>query len=117
MKKDVIRKQLEKSGRTVYIKDGEWTSVPFKACVSHLWRKKTSSFEPDYTELGKSYYEYYLYIGPYSHDITVLSENAVLELGSERFEFRCADAVSFGEEIVYYTGILKRLRGVDSGES
>lgn len=116
-KAHIIRSQLDKAGRTVCLKDGEWKSVPYNACISHLWRKKTSSFEANYGELGKSFYAYYLYIGPYSHDITALSDEAVLELGGEEYEFKCADAVFFNSEVIYYTGILKRLRGADFNET
>lgn len=117
MKKDIIKNQINKVGRTVCLKDGEWTSVPFKACISHLWRKKSSAFEPDYAQVGKSVYEYYLYIGPCSHNITALSDEAVLELNHEQYEFKCADAVNFGDEVLYYTGILKKLRGADFDEN
>ena len=117
MKKDIIKSQLDKAGRTVYLKDGEWRSVPFKACVSHLWRKKTSAFEPEYAQLGRSFSEYYLYIGPYGHDITSLSGDAVLELDGENYAFKHADAVFFGGEVIYYTGILKRIKGADWDEN
>ncbi|MGN1202223.1 MAG: hypothetical protein ACI4RF_02935 [Eubacterium sp.] len=113
----IIKKQLDRAGRNVCLKDGEWVSTPFNACISHLWRKKSSAFEPGYTELGKSFYEYYLYIGPYNHDITVLSENGIVEMDGSQFEFKCADAVTFGGQVVYYTGILKRLRGADFDEN
>lgn len=116
-KADIVKNQIEKAGCTVRIRDGGWMSVPFKACISHLWRKKTSSFEPEYTELGKSYFEYYLYIGSYNHDITVLTDDAVLECNGMCFEFKCADAVSFGNKTIYYTGILKRLREVTEDEA
>ncbi|MCH5321282.1 MAG: hypothetical protein J1E36_05935 [Eubacterium sp.] len=112
----IIKKQLDKAGRCVYLKDGEWTSTPIRATISHLWRKKTSSFEPKYTELGMSRADYYLYIGPYNHDITSLSQDAVLTADGEQYEFKCADAVLFGEEVIYYTGILKRLTGADISE-
>lgn len=116
-KADVIKNQLDKAGRTVCLKDGDWTSMPFKACISHLWRKKTSSFEPKYTELGKSFFEYYLYTGPYDHNITVLTDDAVLEANGEKFEFKCVEAVNFGGDTVYYTGVLRRLTGDDFNEN
>lgn len=115
-KANIIKKQLDKAGKTVCLLDGDWTSMPFKACIAHLWRKKTSSFEPSYTEIGKSFFEYYLYTGPYDHNITVLTDDAVLETDGKKFEFKCAEAVSFAGETIYYTGILRRLTGVDFNE-
>ncbi len=110
-KANIIKRQLEKAGRTVYFSDGSWTSTPISACVSHLWRKKTSDFEPEYTELGQSFREYYLYTGPYNHDITSLSADALVLIDNNKYEIKCADAVTFGNEVIYYTAILKRLRG------
>lgn len=110
-KAEIIKKQLDKAGKTVYFKDNNWISTPFCACISHLWRKKTSAFEPVYTELGQSVKEYYLYTGPFDHDITGLSDDALVIFGEEKYEIKCADAVAFGEKVVYYTAILKRLRG------
>lgn len=110
-KAEIIKKQLDKAGRTVYFKDGEWISTPVNACVSHLWRKKTSNFEPEYTELGQSTRDYYLYTGPYNHDITSLSDDATVAFDGDEYEIKCADAVTFGNNIIYYTAILKRLRG------
>lgn len=110
-KANLIKKQLERVGRSLYIKDGEWISTPFYAYVSHLWRKKSSAFEPDYDEAGKGTSKYYLYIGPYDHDITSLSEDAVVELDGRRYEFKNADGVSFSGQTVYYTAILRLLEG------
>lgn len=110
---DTIKRQLERTGRSICFEDGDWTSMPFKACISHLWRKRTSNFEPVYTELGKSFPEYYLYIGPYNHDITSLSESAYVLVNHCRYEIRCADAVFFNDEIIYYTGVLKKSGGTD----
>jgi hypothetical protein len=117
MNRDLIRNQLNTIGRTVYLKDGDWVSMPFKACITHLWRKKSSSFESEHSELGKTHFEYYLYTGPYDHDITVITDDGVLELDGKKYEFKCADAVSFGDQVVYYTGILKRLRGDEYDEA
>lgn len=117
MKKSIIKNQIDMTGTTVYIKDGDWTSVPFKACVSHLWRKKSTAFEPDYEALGKSLIEYYLYIGPYDHDITMLSDDAIFMLGDTAYELRYADAVKFNGETIYFTGILKKIKGNEFNEN
>ena len=60
----IIKRQLKIIGNTVYLHDGEWSSMPFRAVVQHLWRKKSSNFESTLTELGSVNAEYYLYIGP-----------------------------------------------------
>ncbi len=110
-KKCIIKNHIDKLGRYAYITDDDWTSMPFKVCINHLWRRKSSLFEPEHTVLGKSQSKYYLYIGPYNHDITVLTDNAVLMIENEKFEFKCADAVYFDDEVIYYTGILRLIEG------
>lgn len=115
MKKELlIKAQIDKIGRQIYLQDGDWTSMPFNACISHLWRKKSSDFEPDYTELGKVSRDYYLYIGPYNHNICDLSDDTVVLMDGEKFIFRCKDPVLFGSNAIYYTGILRKLKGEGS---
>lgn len=109
-KSHLIKKQLDKIGSQAYLKDDEWTSMPFNACVFHLWRKSRSNFEPDITEIGKVNRDYYLYIGPANHDITALSGNALLIIGDEKFVFKKRDAVKTGDEIIYYTAAVRRIR-------
>lgn len=106
----IIKKQLEKVGNRLCLTDGEWTSVPFFAYVYPLWRKKTSAFEPEYTEIGLEIKEYYLYLGPHDHDITALSDSAQVEFDNNKFVFMRRDGVKSGNDIVYYTGILKRIK-------
>lgn len=110
----LIKSQLDKIGSQVYLCDGDWTSMAFNACISHLWRKKSTDFEPDFTELGEVSKDYYLYIGPYSHNICDLSDSATLLWDGEVFAFKCRDKVVFGGKVVYYTGILRKLKGENS---
>lgn len=113
---NIIRHQIERLGATVVVKDGEWKSVPYKALVSPLWRKKSSNFENKYTELGGVLNEYYLYIGASNHNITSLSDDAVLTLNDEKYEFKHRDSVKVSDKTIYYTGILRKLKGEDELE-
>ncbi len=106
----IVKKQLDKIGNTVYLTDGDWTSAPFCASVQPLWRRKSSAFEPEYTQIGTESREYYLYIGPYDHDITVLSDKSKVLFNDTSFCFTRRDAVKIGGETVYFTGILKKLK-------
>lgn len=108
---NLIKKQLDKIGNTVYLKEDEWISTPYKAVITHLWRKKSSNFEPQLTELGVVSNEYYLYIGPANHNIKVLSNDAVLIFDDCQYEFKCKDSVRLGDQTVYYTGILRKITG------
>lgn len=106
----IIKKQLEKIGNQIYLTDGDWKSMPFKAYIYPLWRRKSSAFEPVYTEIGAESREYYLYIGPCNHDIMVLSEAGRIVYDDVSFSFTRRDAVKVNDEIIYFTGILKRIK-------
>lgn len=110
-KEYIIRRQIEKSGSIVTITDGDWKSVPFRAFISPLWRRKSSNFENKLTEIGGNLSEYYLYIGSAKHCITDLSENALLEYDGEFYEFKHRDKAFFNNEVIYYNGILRKLKG------
>ena len=116
-KADVIKAQLSKIGSTVYLKDGEWASMPFKASLSRLWRKKSSGFEHILTELGDVGSDYYLYIGPYNHDIRTLSDKGLLLYNGDEYEFKCKDPVTFDDTVLYYSGVLRKLRKGDYCET
>ena len=107
----MIKRQIDKLGATIQLVDGEWSSMPFKALVSPLWRKKSSNFEPRVTELGSNLHEYYLYIGPAQHNICDLSDDAILKFGDDLFEFKHRDVVIINDEVLYYNGILRKLKG------
>ncbi len=115
-KAHLIKRQLEKAGSNLVLKDGEWQSVPFCACITHLWRRKTYAFEAKFTEIGRAFHEYYLYIGPYDHNIKVLSDDAVVIIDGEEYEFKYTDEVRYAGEVIYYTGVLRKLKGVDDYE-
>lgn len=110
-KQNIISRRIEKLGNSVQLIDGEWKSVLFKAVVSPLWRKKSTSFENSYTEIGSGASQYYHYIDGANHDITVLSDNAILKCGESCFEFKHCDKVAVDDEVLYFNGILRKLEG------
>lgn len=107
----IIKRQIEKIGSTVELRDGAWSSVPYRAVISPLWRKKSSEFEEKLTELGADISEYYLYIGGADHNITALSDEAVLICGGKAYEFKHGDSRASADRTLYYIGILRKLRG------
>ena len=110
-KEYVIRHHIEKLGRSVILSDGEWNSVVYKALITPLWRKKSSNFENSYTEVGCCFSEYYLYIGSSNHNITDLSDDAILMMDGDSYEFKHRDKVIVDDKLLYYTGILRKLKG------
>lgn len=105
----IIKRQIEKVGCTVELRDGDWSSVTFKAVVSPLWRRKSSNFEQVLTQLGGSRSEYFLYIGSFDHNIQTLSDSAVLIFDDAQYEFKHRSIVKSGDRLLYFTGILRRL--------
>lgn len=112
----IIQKEIERIGSMVMITDGEWSSVPFKAIISPLWRKKSSNFEKKLTVLGGSIMEYYQYIGGANHAVTDLTENALLIFNGDKYEFKHRDKIIAENRVLYYTGILRKLNGDDNDE-
>lgn len=106
----IIKRELEKVGNETYLTDGEWTSMPFWAYVYPLWRKKSSAFESLLTEIGAKNDEYYLFIGPKDHNILSLSDCGNVLYDDNKFAFVRKDSVKVSGEVIYYTGILKKIR-------
>lgn len=116
-KAEIIKSQLARIGVTVCLKDGEWTSMPFKASLSRLWRKKSSGFEHTLTELGEAGSDYYLFIGPYNHNIRTLSADGILLYDGDEYEFKCKDPVMLNDTVLYYSGVLRKIRRGDYDEA
>ena len=76
----IIKNHLDKIGIEATLYDGEWNSMPFKCTVNPLWRKKSSAFDDDVTELGINEARYHLYLGPKTHNIMEISDNGHLHI-------------------------------------
>jgi hypothetical protein len=61
------------------------------------------------SELGRISKDYYMYIGPANHDITVLSDKARLLYQDDKFIFKKRDAVKVNDKVIYYTASLRRV--------
>ena len=47
----------------------------------------------------------------------MLSDNTIFMLGDTAYELRYADAVNFNGETIYFTGILKKIKGNEFNEN
>ncbi len=108
-KANLIKKELNKVGKEVFLADGSWVSTPFFAVVQQKWKQTKTNFEPKITEIGEVSVDYFVYIGPYDHDIVSLSDNAFLLLGNEKYVFKKRERVVVGGKTQYYWGILRRV--------
>ena len=92
----IIKNQLDKIGSTAVLKDGDWTSMPFKCTVS-------------VTKIGTNKARYHLYIGPKTHNIFEIEEDGRLIYNDISYKFLRKNAVKINDETIYYTGILREV--------
>ena len=111
-----IKNHLDKIGIEATLYDGEWNSMPFKCTVNPLWRKKSSAFDDDVTELGINEARYYLYLGPKTHNVMEISDNGYLQTSSGKYKFMRKNAVKINDEVIYYTGILREIKKAEYDE-
>lgn len=105
----VIKNQLCRVGSTARLADGDYLSMPFSCTLQQTWRKNKTNFEKSHTPLGLVSTDYYLYIGPFDSDITALSDSGELIFQDERFQFLKREAVLMGNDVLYYTGVVKKI--------
>ena len=104
---EIIKRELKKAGREIYLADGEWCSTPLYAVIEQRWKSNKSNFEYTQTEIGRVSADYFTYIGPYDHNIEALSENACVYCGGRAYAFKKKECVVVGGKACYYWGILR----------
>lgn len=112
-KANLIKNELIKVGKEVFLADGSWVSTPFFAIIQQKWKETKTNFEPKITEIGEVSADYFVYVGPYDHDIEALSDNALLLFGDEKYIFKKKERVVIGGVTQYFWGILRRVWGED----
>lgn len=104
---DII-KQLNKFGRSVYLKDGDWSSKVYKAFVQPLRYKNKMYMSGSYTQLGHFEEGYYLYIGPSEHNLENLSPNArIVTSDLSTYEIQRSEKVYLKDNAIYIWAIIK----------
>lgn len=113
----VIKHQLCRVGNTARLADGDTLSLPFYCTLQQTWRKNKSNFEDKHTPIGRIGTDYYLYIGPFDRDITALSKHGVLLAGNQKYVFLKKEAVCIRDQVLYYTGVVKKIVEGDYAEA
>lgn len=106
-KASLIKKELNKVGKEVFLADGSWISTPFYAVVQQKWKETKTNFEPKITPIGEVSADYFVYVGPYDHDIEALSDGAYLLFDNRKYVFKKKERVVVGGRVQYYWGILR----------
>lgn len=94
-------------GRTVLHDVDGWHSHTFYALLQPLRYKNKMYLEGTYTPIGRSDRGYYLYTGPYDHDLTKLTDAAVVEAADARYTIDRAEKVFLNGVCVYVWAILR----------
>lgn len=108
-----IKNGLKKTGKKVFLTDGDWCSTPFFAVIEQRWKSNKSNFEYRETEIGRVSTDYFTYIGPFDHNIEAISENGYLCCGNEKYIFKKKEKVDVGGTVQYFWGILRRVWEAD----
>jgi len=104
-----IKNRLNKVGREVILADGDWLSAPSYAVIQHNYKKNKTNFENKLSEIGYISKDYYTYIGPFDHDITALSRDAVVLSDGRKYIFKKRERILCQSKILFYFAILKRV--------
>ncbi len=103
---------FKKHGREVTLKDGDATES-FKALIQPLRYKNKMYLDGVYTEIGFNSQGHYLYIGPPTPDLTLVSETAKIDSDSVSYRIDRAERVYNGNEIFYIWAIIRTIVEVD----
>ena len=106
----IIKNQLTRAGNSACLVTEAGRSLPFFCTLQQTWRKNKSNFTDRQTPIGRGDKDFYLYIGPFDRNILELPEDAVLETGDRSYYFIKREAVCMGGQLLYYTGVMKRLQ-------
>lgn len=106
-----IKRNLKRVGREVILADGNWKSTPFYAVIEPRWKNDKTNFENQKTEIGVVNKDYFTYLGPFDHNIQSLSEEGYLILDTHKYIFKKKECVKCGDDIQFYSGILRRVWG------
>lgn len=102
-------KYLQMLGKSCVVKLSDGSEENILAVVQQVWRKSKSKFESTATKIGRTYNDYYIYIGPATCDITSLGENDILSCAGEDYFFVRTERVVVGDTVQFYTGVLKHI--------
>ncbi len=112
-----IKRYLKKVGREVFLADGVWKSTPFYAVIEPRWKNDKTNFENIKTELGIVSADYFTYLGPFDHNIESISDEGYLTLDNQKYIFKKKECVKCGNEVQFYSGILRKVWGDDNVQS
>ena len=108
---------LNRFGRSARLvqQDG-WTSTPFRCFLQPLRYKNNMYLYGVTTQIGYTAQGYYWYIGPPEHDLTQLTDETEIVIGSERYRVDRAEKVYCGDSLYYVWAIVRTVVEEESEE-
>lgn len=104
-----MEKIFSKFGNTVYLKSTDgWHSEKFKAFLQPLRYKTKLYMVGDYTPIGVNNNDVYLYIGPFSHDLTKLDGTYSICHNGSTYNIDRAEKIIVKNETIYIWAIIRK---------
>lgn len=103
----VIKAEMEKYAQTCTINTKEGRVITTKVMTNHLWKKDKSRFEGNQTMIGNASRDYV--IGLFIEDVSSFGEKDILSLLGEDYYFIKSSPVCIGDEVIYYTSVLRQI--------
>lgn len=103
----VIKAEMEKYAQTCTITTKEGKVITIKVVADHLWKRDKSRFEGNQTKIGIASKDYI--IGLFTEDVSSFGEKDILTLLGVDYYFIKSSPVCIGDEVLYYTSVLRRI--------
>lgn len=105
-----IENELGRYGQTVslHLPDG-WSSGDFGAMIRPLRYKNKMYLDGVNTQIGFNAQGHYLYIGPSTHDITLLADGAWILSHGIKYRIDRAEKVRLGDSVLFIWAIIRTI--------
>lgn len=101
---------LNRYGReAVFTADDGWCTAPFHCFIQPLRYKNKMYLYGVNTQIGYNAQGHYLYIGPPEHDVTKLSDDAVLQCDGIKYRIDRAEKVFCGNDVFYIWAVVRTI--------
>lgn len=108
-KSKLFEKYITALGRAVSVIKVDGSEDKILAVVQSFWRGGKARYKKQQSRIGMDLEDFFTYIGPPSYDITSLTEDDIVVFDNKEFCFVNIEPIRIGNEILYYTGTLKRV--------
>lgn len=105
----LIKSCINRVGRMCYVVRSNGKEDSVTAVLQPVWKRTKSRFEGVFYPSGEVKNDYSIYIGPADYDITELDKNDTLICDDKKYYFERGERVVVGDNVQYFTGVLKQV--------